>query len=125
MDHHRLQGEGKLGKLVCKILVSTPTDPDNSVYTKRVSWVHPATLIPLRVDYYQAHSKEPSKRLSVQRIKRIQGYWTVLDSTMLDLETGHLTRVTQKAVKYNQKIPARLFTSQGLADDAKEKTFRP
>lgn len=125
MDHHRLQGEGKLGKLVCKILVSTPTDPDNSVYTKRVSWVHPATLIPLRVDLYQAHSKNPTKRLSVKRIKRIQGYWTVLDSTMQDLETGHVTRIAQKTVRYNQEIPARLFTSEGLADDAKEKTFRP
>ena len=68
-----------------------PVDPDNSVYTKRISWVHPQTLIPLRVDLYQAHSKSPVKRLSVQRIKKIQGFWTVLESTMEDLESGHVT----------------------------------
>ena len=125
MDAHRFEGEEKIGKLVCKVLVSTPVDPDNSVYTKRVSWIHPATLVPLRVDLYQAHSKQPVKRLSVKRIKRIQGFWTVLDSSMEDLETGHETRIIQSAVKYNQKIPDRLFTSQALADDSAEAPFRP
>jgi hypothetical protein len=125
MDHHVYEGEGKLGKLVCKILVSTPVDADNSVYSKRVSWVHPQTLIPLRVDLYQAHSKDPVKRLTVKRIKRIQGFWTVLDSAMEDLESGHVTRITQSTVTYNQKIPDRLFTSQSLADESAEIPYRP
>jgi len=125
MDRHIFKGKGKLGKLTTQILISEPVDADNSVYTKRVSWIHPRTLIPLRVDYYQSHSKKPVKRLSVKRIKRIQGIWTVLDSTMTDLETGHVTRITQTAVKYNQKIPERLFTSQALADDSAEARYRP
>jgi len=125
MDSHRLQGKGKVGKLVCNILVSKPIDADNSVYTKRISWIHPKTLIPLRVDLYQAHSEYPVKRLTVRRIKRIQGFWTVLDSTMADLESGHVTRITQSTVKYNQKVPDRLFTSQSLADDSAEARYRP
>ncbi len=125
MDHHFLQGEGKLGKVKTRILVSTPVDADNSVYTKRVSWIHPQTLIALRVDFYQAHSEQPVKRLSVRRIKRIQGFWTVLDSTMQDLESGHVTRITQSKVKYNQGISDRLFTSQSLADESAETGYRP
>lgn len=125
MDHHVLQGEGKLGKVKTQILVSTPVDADNSVYTKRVSWVHPQTLLALRVDFYQAHSEQPVKRLSVRRIKRIQGFWTVLDSTMQDLESGHVTRITQSKVKYNQGISDRLFTSQSLADESAETGYRP
>jgi hypothetical protein len=125
MDSHRYAGEEKVGKLLCKVLVSEPVDPDNSVYTKRVAWIHPATLIPLRVDLYQAGSKKPTKRLTVKRIKRIQGYWTVIDSVMQDLETEHLTRITHASVKYNQKIPDRLFTSQALADDSSAVRFRP
>ncbi len=125
MDHHTLKGEGKVGKLVCKILESVPVDPDNSVYSKRVAWVHPGTLTPLRVDLYQAHSNKPIKRAEVKRLKRIQGIWTILDSTMTDLDSGHVTRVTQKTVKYNQGIPERLFTSQALADESGELRFRP
>lgn len=125
MDRHRLTGEEKVGSLLCKVLVSEPVDPDNSAYSKRISWIHPATLIPLRVDLYQAHSKDPVKRLSVKRIKRIQGFWTVLDSTMQDLETGHETRIAISEVKYNQGLPDRLFTSQSLADESAEAPYRP
>ena len=125
MDRHLLQGEGKLGKLVCKILVSTPVDPDNSVYSKRVSWVHPQTLLPLRVDLYQSDSKEPVKRLTVKRIRRIQGFWTVLDSTMEDLESGHSTRIIYSKVKYNQNIPDQVFTSRALADENAGLAYRP
>lgn len=125
MDKHLYKGEDKLGKLKVKVLESTPADPDNSVYTKRISWVHPKTMIPLRVDFYQAHSSRPVKRLSVKRIKRIQGFWTVLDSTMQDLESGHTTRITLSSLKYNQGIPDRLFSNQALSDDRAEQKYRP
>ncbi len=125
MDKHFYKGEGTFGKLKVKLLESTPVDPDNSVYTKRISWVHPKTMIPLRVDFYQAHSSKPIKRLLVKRIKRIQGFWTVLDSTMQDLESGHTTRITLSSLKYNQGIPDRLFSSQALADDRAEIKYRP
>lgn len=125
MDRHRLAGEEKVGKMTTKVLISEPVDPKSSVYTKRISWVHPKTLIPLRVDFYQRRSDKPVKRLRVKRLKRIQGFWTVLDSTMTDLRSGHVTRITQSAVKYNQGIPAQLFTSQALADDGAETRFRP
>ena len=125
MDRHRYAGEKKMGKLLCKVLVSEPVDPDNSVYSKRVAWIHPATLVPLRVDLYQAGSEKPVKRLTVKRLKRVQGYWTVLDSVMQDLETGHLTRIELASVKYNQKIPDRLFTSQALSDESAAMRFRP
>jgi outer membrane lipoprotein-sorting protein len=124
-DHHRILGQEKVGKLLTTVLESVPVDPDNSAYTKRVSWIHPGTLIPLRVDLYQAHSKQPVKRLSVRRIKRIQGFWTVLDSTMTDLESGHTTRIAISEVKYNQDVPDRIFTSQALADKNAEARYRP
>lgn len=125
MDRHLYKGKGKLGKLVCKILVSQPVDPDNSVYSKRVSWVHPKTLIPLRVDLYQAHSDKPVKRLRVKRIRRIQGFWTVIDSTMTDLESGHVTRIRYSGVKYNQNIPDKLFSSRSLSDENAGLAYRP
>jgi hypothetical protein len=125
MDQHRLAGKDKVGNLECELLVSVPRDPDNSVYSKRISCVHPGTLIGLRVDLYQAHSSEPVKRLSVKRIKKIQDIWTVTDSIMQDLESGHETRITAEAVKYNQNIPDQLFSSKALSDDSAELAYRP
>jgi len=125
MDHHRLAGKGKTGGQMCEILVSTPVDPDNSVYSKKISWIHPATLIPLRVDYYEKGREKPIKRMKVLKLKKIQGYWTVLDSIMYDLETGHKTRMATKSIKYDQGLTGALFSDQALADDSREKKFRP
>ena len=65
------------------------------------------------------------KRISVRKIKKIQGFWTVLDSVAKDLESGHTTRITQAKVKYNQGVPDRIFTSQALADENAEARYRP
>ena len=90
-DRHRILGNGKVGKTATTKLESIPMDPDNSVYSKRISWVHMNTLIPLQVDYYAAGSETPVKRMKVYKIKKLQGYWTVLDSRVYDLESGHQT----------------------------------
>ncbi|RMG35580.1 MAG: outer membrane lipoprotein-sorting protein [Gammaproteobacteria bacterium] len=125
MDRHRYLGKRKLGKIVCKVLESVPVDPDNSVYTKRVSWIHPKSLLALRVDFYQAHSSKPVKRLQARRIRKVQGVWTVMDSVMKDLESGHRTRIRYTRVKYNQKLPDGLFTSRSLADERAGLAYAP
>ena len=125
MDHHLLSGQGKVGEIACQVLVSTPRDSDNSVYSKRVSCIHPKLLIPLRIDLYDKDQNQPVKRLLARKIKKIQGYWTILDSTMYDLKTGHQTQLFTKRIKYNQNLPDALFTQQALSDDSKERAYRP
>ncbi len=125
MDTHRLIGKGKVGKILCDILVSRPVDPDNSIYTKRVSWIHRQTLTPLRVDFYQKGSEKPVKRLLARRLKKIQGYWTVLQSTMYDLNSGHKTELATSRIKFDQNIPESLFSRRGLSDPSREKQYVP
>ena len=125
MDHHLLSGQSKIGEIDCSVLVSTPRDPANSVYSKRVSCIHPRLLIPLRVDFYEKEGSQPTKRLLARKIKKIQGYWTILDSTMYDLKTGHQTQLFTKRIKYDQGLPDALFTQQALSDDSKERAYRP
>ena len=125
MDHHRYIGRGKVGKIVCDVVVSTPVKRSNSAYSKRVSWIHRKTLIPLRVDFYQKGRKRPTKRLRARKIKKIQGYWTVMESTMYDLKSGHRTRLLTRKIKYDQGLPDRLFSQRALSDDSREKRYRP
>jgi len=125
MDHHYLKGRSKIGKIKCDVLVSTPRESSNSVYSKRVSCVHPKILVPLRVDFYKKGRSKPVKRLRARKIKKIQGVWTILDSTMYDLKTGHQTQLFTKRIKYNQNLPDGLFTQQALSDDSKERAYRP
>lgn len=125
MDYHYLQGPGSVGKVPCEILVSTPRDPENSVYSKRVSCIYRKILIPLKVELFEKGKEKPSKMLTARRIKKVQGYWSILESTMYDLESGHRTQLLTEKIKYNQGLPDRLFSRRDLTDDSNEKAFRP
>ena len=124
-DRHRILGEGKVGSTPTTMLESIPLDTDDSVYSKRISWVHLDTLIPLQVDYYMDETNSPVKRMKVSKIQKQQGYWTVLDSTISDLESGHQTRVVTQAIEYNQALPVSLFSRQSLSDIRLAKDYRP
>lgn len=125
MDHHYLQGTGSVGKVPCELLVSTPRDPANSVYSKRVSCIYRKLLVPLSVELYEKGKKHPSKKMTARRIKKIQGFWTILESTMYDLESGHRTQLLTQKIKYDQGLPDQLFTRRDLTDDSNEQRYRP
>ncbi|MET0093796.1 MAG: outer membrane lipoprotein-sorting protein [Sedimenticola sp.] len=125
MDRHKIIGQGKVGGIKCDVLVSTPVDKSNSIYSKRVSWVHRKTLTALRVDFYESGRKQPVKRLLARKLKKIQGYWTVLESTMYDLKSGHKTKLATSKVKYDQGLPEALFSRQGLADASRGTKYIP
>lgn len=124
-DHHEIVGQDPIEAAPTTVLVSTPVDPGNSAYSKRKSWIYEKILIPLRVDFYEASPDRPRKRLKVHRVQKIQGYWTVMDSTMTDLETGHRTRVVVENIEYDQGIPDPIFTVKALEDPALERPYRP
>lgn len=125
MDTHKITGVEKVAKLDCYVLESTPVDKKNSVYRKRVSWVHKDTLIPLKVEYYGKRGDKPIKRLQARKLQKIQGYWTVLNSTMFDLKTGHKTLLATQRLKYDQGLPEELFSRRGLSDSSQQQKYLP
>jgi Outer membrane lipoprotein-sorting protein len=124
-DYHRLLGKETINGVPCDVLESTPLDAADSVYLKRVNWIDPVTLLAHRADHYERDPAAASKRWEVLAHKRIQGYWTATDSRITDLNTGHSTRLTVEKAVYDQRLPAKLFTAQALADEAIESEYRP
>lgn len=125
LDTHRLVGRERVGDTECDLLESIPADPSNSVYLRRVSCIEPKSLLPLRIEFFERKLAQPSKRLMVNKREQIQTYWTVMDSTLTDLATGHQTRLTVGRVLYDRSLPESLFTSRALEDERVEREFRP
>ena len=123
-DRHRILREDTYEGTPVTVLESVPQDATNSVYSKRVRWVHEQTMIPLRVDFYEG-SAEPVKRRTVQRIERIQGYWTVMDSVVTDLDSGRKTVLAVEEIVYDQDLPQDLFGRRALGDPAVARRYRP
>ncbi|MEO1766470.1 outer membrane lipoprotein-sorting protein [Thiobacter aerophilum] len=124
-DHHRILGKETVNGIPCEVLESIPVEAGNSAYLKRVSFIDPNTLLPLRVDFYEKNEQQPSKRLTVSAFRKISGFWTVTDSTMTDLANGNATRLTAEKIQYNRRLPARLFTTEVLEDESLEEDYRP
>ena len=125
MDTHRLIGQETIDGVACDVLESVPVEAGNSVYLRRVSWIDRVSLLPLRVDFFEKDAEQPSKRLEVVVRDQVQGYWTVMDSTMSDLRSGHRTRLVVERIAYDRGLPTRLFSSKALEDERGEKEFRP
>ncbi|MCP5346848.1 MAG: outer membrane lipoprotein-sorting protein [Gammaproteobacteria bacterium] len=123
-DAHRLLGIDAYQGTATFLLESIPREQAESAYSKRVSWIHPETLIPLRIDFYQG-GDEPVKRMEVQRLEQMQGYWTVMSSTMTMLSTGHKTIMAVESVVYDTGLPDELFSIRALSDVVFEERFRP
>lgn len=118
MDTHTIEGTEKIGGVECVKLVSIPVDPDNSIYTKRISWIHESSLTPLQVDLFQKNKSKPVKRLKAKKLKKIQGIWTILQSTMYDLKKGNITRLATGKVEYDIGISEDFFSQRGLSDSS-------
>ncbi len=125
MDHHRIIGKDNIGGVDCVLLESIPVERSNSVYSKRISCIHTKLLLPLQIDFYKKQAKEPMKRLRARKIKKVQGYWTIFESTMENLKTGHTTKLITTDILYDQNIPDELFSQRGLSDDSRETAYRP
>lgn len=124
-DEHRIIGRENVGGVNCEILESTPVESDSSVYLKRQVWLDPNTLLPMRIDFYEKREDQPSKRWQQLKKDRVKGLWTVMDSTLTDLASGHQTRLTVEEILYDRRLPAKLFSTQTLEDESAEEDYRP
>jgi len=121
MDKHTILRKEKFNKMDTIVMESIPVDPDNSVYDKKISWIHPKTLLALKVDIYQNGSKVPVKRVLSKQIEKKQGFWTVMKSVVRDLKSKHETHLQTQRIKYDQNVPKALFSLKYLEDPQREK----
>ncbi len=124
-DNHRLLGGETLDGVAGEVVDGVPVDPTRSVYRRRQLWIDPQTALVMRIDFFEKDDSKASKRWLLTTRQRVQGYWAPIDSRTLDLATGNETRLVAQTIKFDRKLPARLFTSRALSDESIEAGFRP
>jgi len=122
-DRHRILGEGDYEGTPVTLIESTPIDPTSSVYSRRISWIHEPTLLPVKVEYFQ-QADQPVKYLEVKRIDQIQDFWTATESVIVHPATGDQTILTNLSTRYDEDLPAALFATNRLNDPSQETQYR-
>ena len=110
-DTHRILKTETYDDRLCWVLESIPVENANSQYSRRVSWVAQDLYIPLKVEFYDKR-RRLVKQLLNRNLKKIDGFWTVMDAEMQDLNKKTRTLMRISEIKYNRGIPDRVFTKE-------------
>jgi hypothetical protein len=108
-DRHSILREESLEGYDCYVVESVPKDPSSSQYSKRIQWVARENWIPIKVEFYDKEG-ELLKVMRSSRIETVQGYPTVINTVMENVQTGHATELNIQKLRYNEELPEGLFT---------------
>jgi len=108
-DTHTLLREEKVNDWECFVIESIPKDPAGESYSKRIQWIMKDTWVPVKGELYDKRGRL-LKELRVRRLENVQGFWTIIDTTMENVQTGHATELNIKKLVYDKEVPESLFT---------------
>lgn len=109
LDHHELV-ETTADYYVLK---NTPKDPKSVEFASYKVWIHKATFLPVKGEYYDAAGSK-FREMQALEVKEIQGFTTVVKSLMSDLRTGSTTTISYNKVEYDVGLAEDLFTERYL-----------
>ena len=107
-DNHKLLREETKDGHKCWVVESVPVDK-REIYSRKVSWIRQDCMTAIYVEYYDKLNKL-HRVLTINEVKQVEGFWTVLKMEMKNVQTEHSTIITVKNPKYNIKVDKNLFT---------------
>jgi len=95
------------------VLDNKPKRPELVEFTHYKMWIHRETFLPVQSEYYNKRG-EAYRRYTVSSVARPQGYLTVTEARMEDLQTGGHTTIEYSQVEYDLGLPEDIFTERYL-----------
>ncbi len=111
-DNHKLTGEETIDGKACWVIESTPKDTDY-MYSRTVTWVMKDNYLGLKREFYDDRGRH-LKTLTIKDYGHIDGFWTILETEMKNVQRDHTTHMKFSDVKINQGIPDRMFTERNM-----------
>jgi len=112
-DTHVYKGEEELDGQRTLVVESTPKNPQDSSYSRVVTYVLPDRWLPLKIELFDKQNRL-FKRLTAGQIEQIQGVWTYRRAKMENLQSGTSTELFLQQVRYDAPIPESVFTTRFL-----------
>ena len=102
----------KVGGQDCFVVEGSAKKSDDD-YAKTIMWVHKQHFLPMRIDYFDKKNAL-TKRLTAQKLKKIDDRWIVSVSTMQAMEGGTQTRLEASSIDFKTAISDDQFTPRAL-----------
>lgn len=95
------------------VIKSTPKDASAVEFAFYKSWVHKASFLPTKTEYYDATGKL-YRSYHALKVEMVEGHPTVTQAAMVDSLTGAKTLMSYTSVKYDVGLPDNIFTERYL-----------
>jgi outer membrane lipoprotein-sorting protein len=111
-DTHTLLREETLDGKACWVVESIPKEEDY-MYSKTITWVMKDNYLGLRREFYDEDG-DLLKILTIHKFDNIDGFWTILETEMKNVQKDHKTNMAFNNVQINQGIPDSRFTERSM-----------
>jgi hypothetical protein len=95
------------------VLKSTPKEKGAVEFAYFKSWIHKSTFIAVKSEYYDSNN-EPYRSYEALKVETIDGFPTVTQSKMNDLQRAGSTTLTYAHVEYDIGIAENIFSERYL-----------
>lgn len=113
LDAHTLLREETLNGSACYVIESKPKDPAYQ-YSKMISWIEKGTKVARKIELYDKKGIL-IKLLEVQKVQDVQGRLTPMITRMSTINEKTSTTIMVDIIKYDDKIPEGVFTTDFLS----------
>jgi len=107
--NYELLREEQVGDWNSYVVETVPKPETDSQYSRLVQYVDRNSWIPVKIEFYDKN-EELLKENRVHRMEKVQGYWTIIENTMENVQSGHSTELQVTNFRYNEDLPDGLFT---------------
>ena len=107
-DTHTFLREEVKDGFKCWVVESVPKD-SREIYSKKVSWIRQDCDTAVYVEFYDKLDKL-HRVMTVQEIKKVNGFWTIMKMKMENVQSGHCTKISVSEPKYDIEVDKSLFT---------------
>jgi hypothetical protein len=105
---YRFVGEEEVGGRACRLVESTPKNPAKEFYGRTVSAIDPQDLIVMRTHLYDPKG-ELTKVLTVEKIEKIDGFWTPLLERMDNIRDKTTSELQTLEIRYREPLTDEIF----------------
>ncbi|HVN88018.1 MAG TPA: outer membrane lipoprotein-sorting protein [Candidatus Binatia bacterium] len=106
--NYRYLGGEDVGGRHCKLIESTPKNPEKELYSKTVMAIDPTDLVITRTQFFDAKG-QLLKVFTIDKLEKIDGQFTPLQQVMKNVQDNTESRLELTEVKFNATIPDEMF----------------
>ena len=109
-DTHTLLREDKVGNEECYVVESISKNEDY-MYSKTITWIRKSNFVGFKKEFYDEDG-ELLKVLTIKSVEQIEGFWTITNSEMKNIQNNHSTQMKLKDIKINTGIADSKFSER-------------